>query len=155
MDDNHLQMPFTFDYYSPSYTLRLDEEHMDKVPYILQRISSACDRPRMRFPQTHIEQDSEQARAVNHSDDLLRLLNSAQSELEEGNEPSKCKTFASPSEVFPSEPPQARCTFVLTHRIITILSGPRAKQIFWGLPPSQVCNPHFPVSSIEIGRAHV
>ena len=43
MDDNHLQMPFTFDYYSPSYTLRLDEEHMDKVPYILQQISSACD----------------------------------------------------------------------------------------------------------------
>ena len=152
MDDNHLQMPFTFDYYSPSYTLRLDEEHMDKVPYILQRISSACDRPRMRFPQTCIEQDSEQAIAVNHSDDLLRLLNSARSELEEGNEPSKRKTFASPSEVLPSEPPRARCTFVLAHRIITIPSGPRAKQIFWGLPPSQVCNPRFPVSSIAQGE---
>ena len=152
MDDNHLQMPFTFDYYSPSYTLRLDEEHMDKVPYILQRISSACDRPRMRFPQTHIEQDSEQARAVNHSDDLLRLLNSVRSELEEGNRPSKRKTFASPSEDSPSEPPRAQCTFVLAHRIVTIPSGPRAKRIFWGLSPSQVRNPRFPVSSITQGE---
>ena len=148
-------MPFTFDCYSPSHILRFDEEeHTDKVSYILQRVSSACDRLRMRFPQTSIKWDSEQTRATNHTMDLLRLLNSERPELE-GNEPSKRKTFASPSEDSPSEPPLARRTFVLAHRIITIPSGPRAKRIFWGLPPSQVRDSRLSVSSIAQGELRI